>query len=80
MHDSLDRAFDRLDDFLAVQRGAAGDELLAAAERLQEAVGIDSRERRLIARRLGALNAEGRGGAVLLGMIVALLAAAEPRP
>jgi hypothetical protein len=73
--DRLELAFDRVDDFLAVQRGASGDDLIAAVERLQEAVGIDAAERRLVGRRLAHLDAADRGGAVLFGMVIALLAA-----
>jgi len=77
--DRLDEAFDRIDDFLAVQGAApAADTVL----RLQEAAGLDAGARAVIAARVGALRDAGHRAAaesVLLGVIVALFAADAPR-
>jgi hypothetical protein len=76
----LAAAFDRIDDFVAVQR-AAGGPTLEAVELLQQAAGIDEAERAEIARRVEAFGAPS--GAVLLGIIVARLAhagSALPQP
>ena len=75
-HD-LVRAFDRLDDFLAVQGPRPGP---AAVIALQRAVGIDADERAVIRERVAALTGAGDGaaaGPVLLGILVGLFAAAE---
>jgi hypothetical protein len=72
---SLSSAFDRLDDFLAVQGPCISSE---AVTLLQEAAGVTERDRRLIADRLEALQPSGQpasGGAVLLGVLVGLFAA-----
>jgi hypothetical protein len=68
----LATAFDRIDDFIAVQH-AAGGPTLEAVELLQLAAGIGDLERAEIARRADMLGAPG--GAVLLGVLVGLLAA-----
>jgi hypothetical protein len=70
----LATAFDRLDDFVAVQR-AAGGITAEAVELLQCAVGIEDEQRAVIAQRVAALGANG--GSVLLGVLVGLLAAQE---
>lgn len=74
--DSLARAFDRIDDFEAVQHGRSGEELLDAVLLLQRSVGIGDEARVLIRDRLesigGAANARGQ---ILLGLIVGLTAA-----
>jgi hypothetical protein len=77
-HD-LARAFDRLDDFLAVQGRRPGPDAVLA---LQRAVGIGADERAVIRDRLAALTGAGDGraaGPVLLGILVGLLAASEGR-
>ncbi|MEA2247466.1 MAG: hypothetical protein QOH46_1995 [Solirubrobacteraceae bacterium] len=71
----LDEAFDRIEDFLAVQGPALSTDAVA---RLQEAVGVDADARAVIAARVAALQPEGHGttaGSVLLGVLVALFAA-----
>ena len=73
--DPLTAAFDRIDDFVAVQN-VAGGITVEAVELLQRAVGIEARERAVIAQRVDALGAPG--GAVLLGVLVGLLAAQRP--
>jgi hypothetical protein len=74
----LARAFDRLDDFLAVQGPRPAPDAVLA---LQRAVGIDARERVLIGQRVAALAGADDGaataGPVLLGILVGLLAAEE---
>jgi hypothetical protein len=73
----LDRAFDRIDAFLAVQ-GPALD--LPAVLALQEAVGVDDASRAVIGERVGALAGAGHrsaAGSVLLGILVGLFAADE---
>jgi hypothetical protein len=76
-HD-IARAFDRLDDFLAVQGPApALDAVLA----LQQAVGIDAGERAVIRERVATLTGASDGaaaGPVLLGILVGLFAAGDP--
>jgi hypothetical protein len=72
--DEISAAFDRIDDFVAVQ-GAAGGITVEAVELLQRAAGIEDEERAVIAARVEALGAPG--GAVLLGLLVGLLAS-EP--
>ena len=74
--DPLSDAFDRLDDFVAVQ-SAGGGITAEAVELLQRAVGIEDDQRALIAQRVQALGANA--GSVLLGVLVGLLAG-EARP
>lgn len=69
--DSLQLAFDRVEDFLAVQRPLSLPPLL----RLQEAAGIDARERTVVRERLSELGQDEAGGGVLLGLLVGLFAA-----
>ena len=74
--DSLARAFDRIDDFEAVQSRRSVDELVAAVIRLQGSVGILDESRSLIAERLAEIKGAPRArGHVLLGLIVGLMAA-----
>jgi hypothetical protein len=76
-HDNLARAFDRLDDFLAVQGPRPR---LDAVLALQRAVGIDAGERAVISERVAALTGAADGaaaGPVLLGILVGLFAAGE---
>lgn len=76
--DSLARAFERIDDFQAVQRGRSAEELGEAVERLQESVGIRGDERSLIVERLdGIRGSDSARGHILLGLILGLLAAEE---
>ena len=70
--DQLAAAFDRIDDFVAVQN-ATGGITTEAVELLQRAAGVGDRERAVIAQRVKAFDAPG--GAVLLGVLVGLLAA-----
>ena len=71
------RAFDRFDDFLAVQRDTRPhpEEFVAALRLLQESVGIADDERDVIRGRLAALDGVDQPGAVVLGLIVGHLAA-----
>jgi len=71
----LATAFDRIDDFLAVQGPApARDAVLA----LEEAVGLDDASRAVIRERVRALADAGHStaaGSVVLGILVGLFAA-----
>jgi hypothetical protein len=70
--DSLAAAFDRLDDFLAVQGPAIE---LDAVLCLQEAAGIGAEERDVFAERLATVQPNAHAGAVLLGVLLGLFAA-----
>jgi hypothetical protein len=75
--DDLQHAFDRIDDFLAVQGPVLRPD---AVEALQQAVGVDDGARALIRERVDRLAPGGAaeaGGAVLLGILVGLFAADE---
>jgi hypothetical protein len=67
----LDKAFDRIDDFVAVQGPAISVE---AVDRLQEAVGVDEGARAVIRERIADLG-DASAGSVLLGVLVGLMAA-----
>jgi len=67
----LDKAFDRIDDFVAVQGPAISAE---AVNLLQEAVGVDEGARTIIRERIAALG-NASAASVLLGVLVGLLAA-----
>jgi hypothetical protein len=54
--DNLARAFDRIDDFEAVQSGRTPEQLLDAVVLLQESVGIRDRSRSEIAERLAGID------------------------
>jgi uncharacterized tellurite resistance protein B-like protein len=71
MPDALTAAFDRLEDFVSVQR-ACGGPTLAAVELLQQAVGVEGEQRAVIAARAEALGVSAE--TLLLGVIVAKLA------
>jgi hypothetical protein len=73
--DQLSAAFDRIEDFVAVQN-ATGGITAEAVELLQRAVGVGDGDRAVIAARVEALGAPG--GAVLLGVLVGLFAAQQP--
>jgi hypothetical protein len=74
--DNIGRAFDRIDDFKAVQAGVDADELLDAVIRLQESVGIEDEARAVIGERLDArVGSTPAPGQVLLGVIIGLIAA-----
>jgi hypothetical protein len=73
----LTRAFDRLEDFLAVQGPRPTPDAVLA---LQRAVGIDADARAVIRDRVAALagpEAAGAAAPVLLGILVGLFAADE---
>ena len=72
---SLNRAFDRISDFVAVQAHEAGRVELDAVLCLQEAVGIGDEERVVFAERLAAVQPNAHAGAVLLGVLLGLFAA-----
>ncbi len=76
--DSVDTAFDRLADFQSVQAGADADQMLEAVTLLQESVGISDDDRVLLRDRLEEIRGtKPAKGAVLLGLILGLMAAAE---
>jgi hypothetical protein len=71
-------AFDRIEAFLAVQGGARGARLANAVECLQAAAGIGPAQRRQIAHGLARLDSlDPRAGDVMLGVLIASLAASE---
>ena len=73
----LVEAFDRIDDFLAVQGPALDREAVLA---LQAAVGVDEESRAVIRARVAALEGSGHGvatGSLLLGILVGLFAAED---
>ena len=70
----LAAAFDRIDDFLAVQGPAPAPDAVLA---LEEAVGLDCESRAIIRGRLSALAAAGHGtaaGSIVLGILIGLFA------
>ena len=67
----LVEAFDRIDDFLAVQR-AAGGPTAEAIDLLQEAAGVDAGDRTVVAARAAAFGVPAE--ALLLGILVGRLA------
>ena len=71
MPDALATAFDRIDDFVAVQR-AAGGPTLQSVELLQRAAGVERDQRAVVADRAAALGVPAE--ALLLGVLVGLLA------
>jgi hypothetical protein len=74
--ESLERAFDRIDDFQAVQADSSSAELGDAVLRLQESVGIREETRAALRERLEGIEGSARApGHVLLGLIVGLVAA-----
>ena len=73
MPDALAIAFDRIDDFVAVQRATGGPNL-DAVELLQRAAGVEREQRAVIAARATALGVSAE--ALLLGIVVARLASA----
>jgi dienelactone hydrolase len=71
----LARAFDRIDDFLAVQGPSPAPGAVLA---LEEAVGVDDDSRAVIRARVAALAEAGHGaaaGSVVLGILLGLFAA-----
>jgi hypothetical protein len=73
----LARAFDRIDDFLAVQGPSPA---VAAVLALQQAVGVDDAARGVIRDRVAALADSGHGaaaGSLLLGVLLGLFAATD---
>jgi len=67
MADLLATAFDRIDDFVAVQR-AAGGPTTETVELLQRAAGVEREQRMLIAQRAAAFGVPA--DALLLGVLV----------
>ena len=76
---SLDLAFDRLADFLSVQRPLSTDDL-EPIFCLQAAVGVGEAERERLHERLGEFAGEGHRGAVALGVLIGLFAAQFAQP
>lgn len=75
---SIATAFDRIEAFLAVQRGVRGRDLADAVDCLQAAAGVGPAERVQIAHGLARLEAlDPRAGDVMLGVLIAGLAASE---
>jgi hypothetical protein len=72
--DAIGTAFDRIDDFVTVQRAQRGEITLDAVLLLQEAVGVDERARATIRERLPEVSESAHAGSVLLGVLVGLLA------
>ncbi len=72
---TLEQAFDRFADFLAVQSAQGPNLTLEAVELLQESVGITVSTRRLFAERLRELSENSDAGQVLLGLILGLIVA-----
>jgi hypothetical protein len=71
----LAEAFDRIDDFLAVQGPSLDRDAVVA---LQAAVGVDDESRAVIRERVAALVDSGHGvagGSLLLGILLGLFAA-----
>lgn len=76
--DSLAGAFDRIDDFQAVQSGAGAGELRQVVDLLQESVGIGEVERSMLLDRLEGIRGSSLAAAhVLLGLIVGLMASED---
>jgi hypothetical protein len=73
--DALQAAFDRIEDFLAVQSADGAPIALEPVMRLQESVGINDDARAAFVERLSDVQPDGDAGAVLLGLIVGLSAA-----
>ena len=69
----LATAFDRIDDFVTVQR-AAGGPTVEAVELLQRAAGVGAADRAVVAARAAALGVSAE--TLLLGIVVARLAEA----
>ena len=73
--DSLEQAFDRVQDFEQVQADATQGEKLDAVLCLQEAVELGDRSRKIIRERLGDFERRRHTGQILYGIIIGLLAA-----
>ena len=71
MPNALATAFDRIDDFVAVQH-AAGGPTVESVELLQLAAGVEREQRAVVASRAAALGVPAE--ALLLGVLVGLLA------
>jgi hypothetical protein len=68
----LNEAFNRVEDFCAVQQAQRGGFSLDAVTCLQAAVGLTDDDRRLI---MDRLPSDAYPGAVLFGLVLGLLAA-----
>lgn len=71
MPDALATAFDRIDDFVAVQR-ATGGPTPDSVDLLQRAAGMQPEERAVVASRAAVLGVSAE--TLLLGILVGLLA------
>jgi hypothetical protein len=79
----LEAAFDRIDDFIAVQLGGPGVMTVGAVELLQESLGVNEAQRAVVRDRVAALSARGHNasaGSVLLGVLVGIFASELPAP
>jgi hypothetical protein len=72
---AVEEAFDRMQDFLAVQAANGLPLKLAEVLCLQESVGVDDETRVVFARRLSEVQPDSPPGAVLFGLLVGLSAA-----
>ena len=72
---ALQQAFDRMQDFLAVQAADGRPLELAQVLRLQESVGVDDPTRAVFARCLDEVQPNAPAGAVLFGLLIGLSAA-----
>lgn len=73
----LEAAFDRIDDFIAVQLAGTGTLTVDAVNLLQESLGVDEAQRAVVRDRVAALRASGHdasAASVLLGVLVGIFA------
>ena len=71
---SLELAFDRIDDFAAVQRPLSMEDL-GPIVCLWEAAGVSDHERAALGRRIRQLASSEQAGGLALGILIGLLAA-----
>ena len=74
----LEAAFDRIDDFIAVQIAGTGTLTVDAVNLLQESLGVDEAQRAVVRDRVAVLRATGHeasAASVLLGVLVGIFAA-----
>lgn len=74
----LEGAFDRIDDFIAVQLAGNGTLTTDSVNLLQESLGVDEAQRAVVRDRVALLRASGHNASaasVLLGVLVGIFAA-----